>query len=569
MAAAKDSTVLPPVMDEALVDVGPRTAEHTRIHLVPRDEGPAVDTRDQNAAVGRSQPFIGNRENDPAREASQQGGRNKVVAGEMNLASEFGESLQPPVQPLSAGTPFSEEGEDHRRWLVNHQRSEIVFWNARAEELEQQLRRRTAVLATLLVCAALSALASIGILLLNLAEPRPPDQARVAASPSQSQAGLPLSPASPRIPPASNEAASEATVGPAEENRAGDISSLDVLSGDRRIAGLEHDLAATRLAADEARREADQLAQGNQITAAQAAQELQARTERIATLERDAGAAEQRLAERAAEIDRLTTELRDATKARDELEAHAAERTQLLEQASRGLQASTDQVKALERGVGSLQQQVQAAQQQSEERRTALGQQLASMTQSRDQAAKALEVRDQRIASLEGELAQVREAAERSRAEAQRLAEAAREAAELRSTAAQENQRPAAPEAALSGTADGPHRTVLASGIFVAPGSNQLAARAAVPLREAADLIQQSSGPVRIVGHMNATGDPKANRQLSLRRAEAVRDYLVFTYRFDPARFKVEGRGSDEPVAANDTAAGRRANRRVEILFSG
>jgi outer membrane protein OmpA-like peptidoglycan-associated protein len=191
------------------------------------------------------------------------------------------------------------------------------------------------------------------------------------------------------------------------------------------------------------------------------------------------------------------------------------------------------------------------------------------MTQSRDQAAKALEVRDQRIASLEGELAQVPEAAERSRAEAQRLAEAAREAAKLRSTAAQENQRPAAPEAALSGTANGPHRTVLASGIFVAPGSNQLAARAAVPLREAADLIQQSSGPVRIVGHMDATGDPKANRQLSLRRAEAVRDYLVFTYRFDPARFKVEGRGSDEPVAANNTAAGRRANRRVEILFSG
>jgi hypothetical protein len=39
MAAAKDSTVLPPVMDEALVDVGPRTAEHTRIHLVPVMKG--------------------------------------------------------------------------------------------------------------------------------------------------------------------------------------------------------------------------------------------------------------------------------------------------------------------------------------------------------------------------------------------------------------------------------------------------------------------------------------------------------------------------------------------------
>jgi outer membrane protein OmpA-like peptidoglycan-associated protein len=126
----------------------------------------------------------------------------------------------------------------------------------------------------------------------------------------------------------------------------------------------------------------------------------------------------------------------------------------------------------------------------------------------------------------------------------------------------------AARELAPKGATDGPRKIVLASDIFIVPGSNQLAAGASVPLDQAAQLLRQSSGLVRIIGHMDATGNPDSNRQLSLRRAQAVRDYLVSTYRFDPARFTVEGRGSDEPVASNDTAAGRHANRRVELLLS-
>jgi outer membrane protein OmpA-like peptidoglycan-associated protein len=87
-------------------------------------------------------------------------------------------------------------------------------------------------------------------------------------------------------------------------------------------------------------------------------------------------------------------------------------------------------------------------------------------------------------------------------------------------------------------------------------------------LQHAAALIRQTAGPVRIIGHMDTTGDADANQQLSLRRARAVRDYLISACGCDPARFEIDGRGSAEPVETNDTPAGRRANRRVELLIA-
>jgi len=46
-----------------------------------------------------------------------------------------------------------------------------------------------------------------------------------------------------------------------------------------------------------------------------------------------------------------------------------------------------------------------------------------------------------------------------------------------------------------------------------------------------------------------------------------VRDYLS-ARGVSPSRMRVDGRGSREPVASNDTEAGRAANRRVEIFLS-
>lgn len=70
---------------------------------------------------------------------------------------------------------------------------------------------------------------------------------------------------------------------------------------------------------------------------------------------------------------------------------------------------------------------------------------------------------------------------------------------------------------------------------------------------------------VLVVGHTDSTGDPAYNQALSLRRAQSVADYLDSTG-VPVDKLRVVGRGSEEPIASNDTREGRMQNRRVDIL---
>lgn len=72
----------------------------------------------------------------------------------------------------------------------------------------------------------------------------------------------------------------------------------------------------------------------------------------------------------------------------------------------------------------------------------------------------------------------------------------------------------------------------------------------------------------RVEGHTDSTGGYELNRELSLKRASTVRDYLV-SQGVASSRIDVEGLGPDRPVASNDTSDGRARNRRVEIILSG
>lgn len=71
---------------------------------------------------------------------------------------------------------------------------------------------------------------------------------------------------------------------------------------------------------------------------------------------------------------------------------------------------------------------------------------------------------------------------------------------------------------------------------------------------------------IRIEGHADSSGRAEANRVISQKRAESVRDALVAAG-VDAARISVVGHGSDHPLAANDTADGRAKNRRVVVLL--
>ena len=84
--------------------------------------------------------------------------------------------------------------------------------------------------------------------------------------------------------------------------------------------------------------------------------------------------------------------------------------------------------------------------------------------------------------------------------------------------------------------------------------------------RTAKYLYQNPSRVAFIEGHTDRVGEEDYNLWLSRLRAETVADELI-DLGVKPSRIRVGGFGETRPVASNDTAAGRQANRRVEIVF--
>lgn len=83
----------------------------------------------------------------------------------------------------------------------------------------------------------------------------------------------------------------------------------------------------------------------------------------------------------------------------------------------------------------------------------------------------------------------------------------------------------------------------------------------------ASGLVGNPAATVHIIGHTDSTGRDAINNPLSVNRAASTRDYLT-ARGVATSRIAVDGRGSREPVASNDTAAGRAQNRRVEIFVA-
>jgi outer membrane protein OmpA-like peptidoglycan-associated protein len=73
---------------------------------------------------------------------------------------------------------------------------------------------------------------------------------------------------------------------------------------------------------------------------------------------------------------------------------------------------------------------------------------------------------------------------------------------------------------------------------------------------------------LEVEGHTDSVGGDDYNQTLSERRARAVRDYLVQQGISDNS-IVARGLGKAGPVATNETAEGRRQNRRVELVLSG
>ena len=70
------------------------------------------------------------------------------------------------------------------------------------------------------------------------------------------------------------------------------------------------------------------------------------------------------------------------------------------------------------------------------------------------------------------------------------------------------------------------------------------------------------------IGHTDSIGSDAYNQKLSVRRAEAVKAYMV-SKGVEPNRIYTEGKGEKQPVASNKTKEGQQKNRRVEIEVIG
>ncbi|WP_039058507.1 OmpA family protein [Enterobacter sp. Bisph1] len=91
------------------------------------------------------------------------------------------------------------------------------------------------------------------------------------------------------------------------------------------------------------------------------------------------------------------------------------------------------------------------------------------------------------------------------------------------------------------------------------PGSTKMLVNALVGIKARPGWL------IVVSGHTDNTGNAPLNQMLSLKRAEAVRNWMRDTGDLPESCFAVQGYGEHRPIASNDTAEGRALNRRVEI----
>ena len=133
-----------------------------------------------------------------------------------------------------------------------------------------------------------------------------------------------------------------------------------------------------------------------------------------------------------------------------------------------------------------------------------------------------------------------------------------------RDTAPRANSGPQGP---MGEALEAEGRVVLADLTFVT-GSANLGEGPFASLSELAAYLAANPGrQVALVGHTDSVGSLEGNIALSKRRAGAVMDRMIASYGVRPDQMAAEGMGYLAPIAANLTAKGREANRRVEAVL--
>jgi outer membrane protein OmpA-like peptidoglycan-associated protein len=215
------------------------------------------------------------------------------------------------------------------------------------------------------------------------------------------------------------------------------------------------------------------------------------------------------------------------------------------------------------------QQRVEAErryQQQVAAREEQLRQELEAARQRTDVSSEELQAREQALQQAQQEL----EAQQQELARAQQEAEEARQQLEEERLAREQAEKQM--EEALSRVAQVREESrglvvTLTGSLPFRSGSAVLLPRAQETLTQVAQALRQSEQPIVVEGHTDAQGPEAANEQLSERRAQVVRDFLV-DQGIPAERIRSRGYGELRPVASNTSPEGRALNRRVEIVLA-
>ena len=107
----------------------------------------------------------------------------------------------------------------------------------------------------------------------------------------------------------------------------------------------------------------------------------------------------------------------------------------------------------------------------------------------------------------------------------------------------------------------------LSGGVLFRSNDATLLPAAETRLDEVALALIANGKPVSIEGYTDSKGSRSRNMDLSQRRAESVRSYLI-SRGFPANQVVAKGMGPDRPIAENSSAEGRANNRRVEIVVA-
>ena len=240
--------------------------------------------------------------------------------------------------------------------------------------------------------------------------------------------------------------------------------------------------------------------------------------------------------------------IQSALTARQEREARAAELAHQAEEARRQAAESAQQAQQATAAAQQATAAAQAAQAELEKSRREAAEREAAAKAQLETEQKASAERD---AQTRAELERVRQEAAQHEAEARRL-RMENELARIASTRREARG----------------FVVTLSSGLFFDTGKTSLKKGAQATLTRIAEQLESDPNvKVTVEGHTDSVGTAARNQELSEKRANAVRDFLVGAG-VAADRVIAVGRGEEQPIATNKTAAGRQQNRRVELVIA-